>query len=185
MSVLEQSTIDEPQEKKDEVTEEAPYGYKADGTPRKRPGRPPGSAGGTGGRPRKTKNFDELKDPLAERLIEYFGPPIGFVSPLALAVLEDRADKTAIALCTLASTRPRIAKMITGMIAGSASVDLAMTGVALMVAVGVEMQRIDPGSMVSHYFNVDTFYVELYNQQEGTQENGHNPTGARGIAGNL
>jgi hypothetical protein len=39
--VADNAVVDDPvTETDDETTEEAPYGYKADGTPRKRPGRP-------------------------------------------------------------------------------------------------------------------------------------------------
>lgn len=158
MSLLEKTTITEEDQKEDETSEEAPYGYKADGTPKKRPGRPKGSSGGT----RKGSTFTESDtNKLAERFIEYLGPPIGFASPLALAVLEDRADKTANAFVQLARTRPRIARFVRGMIEGSSSVDIMLTGVGMATAIGVETQRFRPDSMVAHYFHIDQFYVEL------------------------
>jgi hypothetical protein len=177
MVELTQSSIsqeDEIKETQDTSTEEAPYGYKADGTPRKRPGRPPGSYSGTG----KKKSFDSLKEPLADRIVEYIGPPIAFVSPLGLAVIEDRADKTAAALCTLAATRPRVAKIIQGLIAGSASADVVLTGVAVLIAIGVEHHRIEPNSMPSHYFRIDEFYAELYG--DNVEANGQQPR-SRGL----
>jgi hypothetical protein len=167
MPELVQTPIEPEVENQD--SEDAPYGYKADGTPRKRPGRKPGVGGGSTGGGRK-KNFDSLKEPLADRLVEYLGPPIGVVSPLGLAVFEQRADKTASALCQLAATRPRIARMIQGMIAGSSSVDLVLTGVALITAIGVDMHRIQPETMVSHYFGIDRLYYELY---ENAEQNGN------------
>jgi len=171
MPELMTTTVEPEEEKKDEETSpEAPYGYKADGTPRKRPGRKPGVGGSsTGGR---TKKYDSLKEPLADRLVEYLGPPIGIVSPLGLAVFEDRADKTAAALCQLAATRPRIARMIEGMIAGSSSVDLVLTGVALITAIGIDLHRIEPTSMVSHYFRIDEMHQQLY-PHEWEQQNGN------------
>jgi hypothetical protein len=170
------SVTPEEETNSEEVTEEAPYGYKADGTPRKRPGRKPGSSGVYSGGGRK-KNFDSLKEPLADRLVEYLGPPIGIVSPLSLAVFEDRADKTAAALCQLAVTRPRIAKMINGMIAGSASVDLVLTGVAMIAALGIEFNRIEPSSMVAHYFGIDRMHFEMYPDLYANG-NGHVPPNA-------
>jgi len=170
MTDLTQTPVDPDVEQRD--AEEAPYGYKADGTPKKRPGRPAGSGGGGGGR---KKNFDALKEPLAERIVEYLTPPVAFISPLGAAVIDDRADKTAAALCHLAATRPRIAKVIQGMIAGSASVDIVLTGVAILVAIGVDMQRIEPHSMPAAYFHIDEFWQELYGQ------NGNGQNGAAGV----
>lgn len=166
--LLEKTTVTDEEETQDEVTEEAPYGYKADGTPRKRPGRPPGSGGYT----KKSSFSDTEKEKLADRFVEYLGPPISFASPLAFAVLEDRADKTATALIQLAKTRPRVAKFIRGMIEGSATVDIALTGVGMLTAIGVDIQRIRPDSMVSHYFKIDDFYVELYGQISEDIRNG-------------
>lgn len=166
--LLEKTTVSDDTEKEDETTEEAPYGYKADGTPKKRPGRPAGSGGYT----RKAAFSDTEKDKLADRFVEYLGPPVSFASPLAFAVLEDRAEKTANALIQLAKTRPRVAKFIRGMIEGSATVDIALTGVGMLTAIGVEIQRIRPDSMVSHYFKIDDFYVQMYGEMAENIRNG-------------
>jgi hypothetical protein len=163
MMVLEKSAIENESESQEEFPEEAPYGYKADGTPKKRPGRPKGSVGGsTGG---GSKKYEKLKEPLAEKIVEYLGPPLAFTSPLAAGVLDDRADKTAAALCTLAATRPRIARIIDSLLSGGASIDLAITGMALVTAFAVEANRIEPNSAASHAFGVDRVYYELYTEE--------------------
>jgi hypothetical protein len=167
MATLEKSSLPPPAEKEgEEVDEDAPYGYKADGTPKKRPGRPAGASGGT----RKATGtsvakLKELKEPLAERLVEYLGPPIGFASPLALGVLDDRADKTADALINLAIKRPRIRKIVEGLVEGSSTVDLALTAVGIMVAISVDMQRSRPDTMVANYFDIPRIWEETYGEE--------------------
>lgn len=146
----------------DDVDEEAPWGRKKDGTPKKRPGRQPGVdyGGSTGGRgtARKTVAQEEL----AEKLVEFFGPPLAFVSPLGLAVFEDRADKTSRALINLSKTRPRIKKLIDGMIAGSSVLDLVLLPIGIVVAMQVERERTHPDSMMASYFNIDELFPQLY-----------------------
>lgn len=152
--------------------DEAPWGRKKDGTPKKRPGRQPGVdyGGGGGGKPRrKSANEEEL----AEKLVEFFGPPLAFVSPLGLAVFEDRADKTSRALINLAKKRPRIQKMIDGLIAGSSMLDLVLLPVGIGVAMQVERERTHPDSMLAAYFNIDELFPQLY--PEGFVQNGNGP----------
>lgn len=156
----------------DEVDDEAPWGRKKDGTPKKRPGRQPGvdySGGGGSRTPRKTVAQEEL----AEKLVEFFGPPLAFVSPLGLAVFEDRADKTSRALINLSKTRPRIKKLIDGMLAGSSVLDLVLLPVGIAVAMQVERERTHPDSMLASYFNIDELFPQLYPDGYIAQQNGN------------
>lgn len=153
--------------------EEAPWGRKKDGTPKKKPGRTAGvdygPSGGSGGTRKKTVAQEEL----AEKLVEFFGPPLAFISPLGLAVFEDRADKTSRALINLSKTRPRIKKLIDGMIAGSSVLDLVLLPIGIAVAMQVERQRTHPDSMMASYFNIDELFPQLY--PDGYTQNGSNP----------
>lgn len=152
--------------------DEAPYGRKKDGTPKKRPGRQPGSGGGSTTTRRSSSN-EKLKEQLADRLVEYFGPPIGAVSPLALAVLDDRAGKTANGLVSLAAKRPRVKKAIDALIEGSSSLDVLLTGVGIMVAIGVDVRRVDIDSMPSRYFKIPNLAEETYTDTSGFYNGAH------------
>lgn len=169
MTELQQTEVEE-WETITEEDDEAPWGRKKDGTPKKRPGRQPGVnyTGGTGSR-RKSVAEEEL----ADRLVEYFGPPVSFVTPLGYAVFEDRAEKNARALINLAKKRPRVQKMIEGLMAGSSVLDLGMTVVGIGVAMQVERERTHPDSLLASYFHIDDLYKEMYPDGNIADQNGN------------
>lgn len=158
----------------EEVSEEAPYGYKADGTPRKRPGRKPGSPSGGG----STKSLQGLREPLIQRLVEYIGGPIMLVSPIAAAVWEERVEKTADSILVLAARSTRWRKWVERLIAGSAGSDLGLTLVGCATGFLVDMERISPEGRVQHYFGIDRIYEELYGAYV---EHSTNEENARGL----
>jgi len=169
--------LDPPDTPPEETSEEAPYGYKADGTPRKRPGRKPGS--GTGGTtPRSSKSLQSLREPLIQRLVEYIGGPIMLVSPIAAAVWEERVEKTADSILVLAARSARWRKWVERLIAGSAGGDLGLTLVGVATGVLVDTGRASPEGKVQHYFGIDRIYEELYGAYE---EHSQNEENARGL----
>lgn len=148
-----------------EVSDAAPYGLKADGTPRKRPGRKPGGS----------VSLNKLEPELANKLVEYIGLPMTVISPLAAGVIDARADKTAKALTRLAETSPRFRRALEAFIAGSAVSDLGLTAVAVIVAIRVDKteQTPDDMGMVARYFDIDEIYLQVYGQPE--HQNGREP----------
>jgi hypothetical protein len=173
-TVIEQTELPEslepPDNLEDETSEEAPYGYKKDGTPRKAPGRKPGS-GGTGGGSSRGKIDKEL---LTTRLVEYFGGPLILVSPVAAAVWEDRAERTADAIIVLASRSVRWRKWVERLLTGSAAGDLGITIVGVGTGLLVDTGRLAPDGKVASYYNIPEIYTDLY----GAFESSRNGNGA-------
>lgn len=169
-AVIEQSELPDNlplTEDTDEPSEEAPYGYKADGTPRKRPGRPKGSTGGGGGSGGKID-----KELLTTRLVEYFGGPLVFVSPIAAAVWEERAEKTADAIIVLAKRSARWQKWVQRLLTGSAAGDLGITLVGVGTGFLVDMEKLAPDSRVATFYGIPAIYAELYGAYQAAQNNG-------------
>lgn len=144
----------------------APYGYKADGTPRKRPGR---KAGGG------TVSLSKLEPELAEKLVQYIGLPMTVVSPLAAGVIDARAEVTAKSLVRLADTSPRFRRALEAFVKGSAVSDLGLTAVAVIVAVRADRTNQTPEEMgmVARYFDIDEIYLQVYGEPE--MQNGQPP----------
>lgn len=134
------------------------FGAGSSGETPKRRGRPPGSA--------NKKKLAELEQPLADKIVEYMGYA-SFASPLALAVAEERADRTAKAMIRLAARSPRILKGINTFIEGSDYVVLISFPIAIATAVAVDWNRLQPDSKPARVFNIDKYWKELYGQ-EGT-----------------
>lgn len=157
----------------DEPSEEAPYGYKADGTPRKKPGRPSGTPGRSSG----TRSLKNLKEPLTEKLVEYLGAPLALMSPLAYSYWEMRAEKTADALLVIATRSPRTRKWIERLIAGSATSDIGVTVVGLGTAMLIDAEKVSPEGRFQHWLGLDSLYVELYGEYIEQSANGDNARG--------
>lgn len=156
-----------------ETSEEAPYGYKADGTPRKRPGRKPGSGTGTS----SNRGLESLRAPLVQRLVEYIGGPIMLVSPIGAAVWEERVDKTADSIMILAARSPRWRKWLERFVAGSAGGDLGITLVGVATGVLVDSGRVEPYGKLQHFYNIDAIYNDLYGEYVAAQSNEDNARG--------
>jgi hypothetical protein len=164
--------LDPPDNPGEEATEEAPYGYKADGSPRKRPGRKPGSGGGGG-----SKSLASMREPLIQRLVEYIGGPIMLISPIGAAVWEERVEKTADSILILAARSPRWRKWVERLIAGSAGGDLGLTFVGVGTGILVDTERLSPEGRLQHYFGIDRIYEDLYGAYVASQANGDNARG--------
>jgi hypothetical protein len=143
----------------------APYGYKADGTPKKRPGRPKGG----------TVNLNKMEPELADKLVQYIGLPMTVVSPLAAGVIDARAEVTAKSLVRLAETSPRFRRALEAFVKGSAVSDVGLTAVAVIVAIRVDRTNQTPEDMgmVARYFDIDEIYLQVSGEQEN--RNGSEP----------
>jgi hypothetical protein len=157
---------DEPQS--EETSEEARYGYKADGTPRKRPGRKPGSGSGGG----SSKGLESLRKPLEQRLTEYLGAPLIFVSPIAAAVWEERVEQTANSILILASGSVRWRKWVERFVKGSAAGDLGITFVGVATGMMVDAGRVSPDGKVAAFYGIDRIYHQLYGAYTDAQNGG-------------
>jgi len=104
----------------------------------------------------------ELESELQDRIREYVAVPLGFMSPLACAVLDQRAERTAKALCRIAATSPRMLKALQRFVAGSAVVDLGGTAVAVVIALSVDLHRIEPTSMPARYARIPELWPMVY-----------------------
>lgn len=180
------SIIEVPLSREDEINddltnipdEEAPYGRKADGTPRKKPGRPAGSTN-SGSLSKRTARFNLDKEEIADLLVEKVSLPVAVYSPLASFVIDDRAEKTAEALLVLAKHSPRLAKALAKAQQYGAVFELALLPLGIVTALLVEFGRLKPDSQVSIKFNIDVGYERLYGQNgsEGMgfayERNGH------------
>ncbi len=154
---------------------EAPYGRRKDGTPAKRRGRQPGSTNiGTGNRRVKVSlNQEELAQQIVEMSI-----PMAFFSPLASAVIDERADRTAKALITLAGNSPRFAKGLATFISGSAYAELVFLPIGILTAVMVDYGRMSHESFLAKKFNIDIHYnTFMMTQTRITNEPGSNVGG--------
>lgn len=161
-----------------EPTDEAPYGYKADGTPKKRPGRKPGEGASGGTTPRSSKSLASLREPLIQRLVEYGGAPLALASPLAFAYWEERAEHTADSLLVIAARSPRTRKWIERFVTGTSTGDLGITFAGVLTAMMVDNGKVDPQSRFPHWLGLDSLYLELYGSFEAEAQN---PSNARGL----
>lgn len=167
-----------------EPSDPAPYGYKKDGTPKKRPGRPPGSAGGYSGG--SSRSLSKLEGELPDKLVEYIGLPISFVSPLAAGVIDARSEKTARSLVRLAENSERFRRALETFVTGSSVTDLGITVFAVIVAVRVDMSNQTPDEMgvVARYFDIDEIYMQVYGPVDESP-NGETHLRSMGLMGDV
>lgn len=118
--------------------------------------------------------LENLETELADRLREYVAIPLGVVSPLGMAVLDQRADRTAKALCRVAATSPRMRKALERFVQGSAVADIGGTVVAVMIAISVDMHRIEPDSMPARFAGVPEAWEKVRPDEPYFSLNGHN-----------
>lgn len=145
----------------------APYGYKADGTPKKRPGRPRGSTG---------PSLSKLEPELADKVVEYIGLPMTVISPLAAGVIDARSEKISKSCIRLAETSPRFRRALEAFVKGSSVSDLGLSALAVIVAIRVDRanQTPDEMGMVARYFDIDEIYLAVYGEPEqGLNGNGN------------
>ena len=142
---------------------EAPYGRNKDGTPSKKRGRAAGSANTGGGTTkRRATGVGMSEEQLAQWIVE-MSIPVAFLSPLAACVIDDRAERTAKALLTLANNSPRFAKALRSATSGAAYIELVMLPIGIMTAVMVDYGRLEPEAFLSKKYGIDKHYYEFMN----------------------
>jgi hypothetical protein len=146
-------------------------GGEATGT--KRRGRPPGSA--------SKQSLDKLEEKFRDWLLEELVVPITFVSPLAAANIEARAERTAKAAMRIAAKNPKVRRGIEKAIDGSDYFTLAMFPLTTAVCVMVEMGMMEPSAPPARAAGVPRLWQEIYPEepQENQRQNGSR--GARGL----
>lgn len=93
---------------------EAPYGRKADGTPKAKPGRPAGGGSGEPPRrsaPKKPKGSTEYA-PAIEGLFQLIAFPVAFAYPADAAAITHHSPNIARELDALAQVRPEVAAVL-------------------------------------------------------------------------
>lgn len=138
------------------------------------------ATGGTGkprGRPKGTANkatLDQLRTDLTDLMTEG-SATIAPLSPLAMAVIDERAERTANAIVILAGGSPRLIAALKKSVKAKAVVDLAMFPIALSVALMVDYSRMPPDAMMAQKFGVTEHYYAAYPPEESHNHNGHHP----------
>lgn len=184
---LETDPADDPDDDL-EPDSEAPWGYKADGTPRKRPGRKPGS-GSSGGSVSGTRKGTASDAAFAERiqdeLIE-LSAPLGIISPMAVLHVADRAERTSKALTVIAKKHPAVKAAILTYFDSVAYKDLALFVLGIPVAIMMDMGILKPDAVVGRVWHMSDKWEELYGEGGSEFEtNGYHPVGKRGLASEL
>jgi hypothetical protein len=161
---------------------DAPYGRKADGTPRAKPGRKSGSSGGTVSR--RNSNDNAFKERISEELVE-LSAPLAILSPLAMLHVVERADRTANALTVIAKKHPQVKAAILTYFDSVAYKDLALFVIGIPIGVMIDMGVMKPDAVAGRIWSYADKYEELYGEggSEFAQTNGH--VHARGLASEL
>lgn len=127
---------------------------------KKSPGRPKGSV--------SKSTLDKLQADLAESLTEA-SAAIAVASPLAMAALDERAEKTASAIVTLAGGSPKLINALKKTVKARAVVTIAETLSAVSVAAMVDFGRVHPDHMLADKFGVTENYYKVYPPENGNQ----------------
>lgn len=124
----------------------------------KRRGRPPGSKNRTS----STTSLAQLEERLRDKLLEEMVVPIAFVSPLAAANVEMRAERTAKAAIRLAAKNPKVKKGIEKIIDGSDVFTVAMFPLSTAVCVMVDWGMMPPLSPPARAVGVPRLWPEAH-----------------------
>lgn len=151
-------------------TDVSPSGEASSG---KRRGRPPGSA--------SKQSLDKLGEQFKDWMLEELVVPITFVSPLAAANIEARAERTAKAAMHIAAKNPKVRRGIEKAIAGSDYFVLAMFPLTTAVCVMVEMGMMSPASPPARAAGVPGLWQEIYPEDEPVNQPRNGSRGARGL----
>lgn len=164
----------------DEADADAPYGRNKDGTPAKKRGRKPGS---TGGGRRTSQSDEEFASRISQELVE-LSAPIAVISPLAMAHVADRADRTAKALTVIGRKHPAVKSAIIAYFDSVAYKDLAFFVIGIPIAIAMDYGMIRPDSRAGYPFGFAEKWEELYgNDLDGPEAPPNNTVEARGLAG--
>ena len=157
-----------------------------EGEPAKPPGEPPKRRGRPPGTKNKPKIPENLAKELDEKLIEFLGLPVSFVSPIAAEVLNQRRERTVKAIVTIASKNPQFAKALATFLEGSAYFDLIGTVVGMGIGFAVDHGQIEPTAMPAVVFHIDEIVMEIYPPEKAQQNgNGTPMVPDRGLLGEI
>jgi hypothetical protein len=159
-----------------ETTPEAPYGYKADGTPRGKPGRRAGQTTGTGMRRRRTA----AKVDYATPIVSLFSIPSGACAlaaaqlkskPLAAdaAAIDMHAPQIAQAFDQLAQEQPQVAAVLDKVLQGGPYVIVFAACLPLVLQLTTNHGMTPPGIMGAVHPDA---LVARYAAQIGVSPNG-------------
>lgn len=162
-----------------EVDSDAPWGRKADGSPRRKPGRPKGSVNSGGGTGRSNT---KLETRVASELVDLSA--LLMFSPMAMLHVERRSDKTATALVQLANRYPRIKDAINAYLQSAAYKDLVMFVGGIPIAIAIDFGRLRPNSIIGKPFGMEDIYDECY-QTDGSETKPEWNAEPRGLAADL
>lgn len=161
-------------------TGDAPYGYRADGTPAKKRGRKPGSSSSSTMRGASDAKFGER---ISQELVE-LGAPIAIVSPLAMLHIAERADRTATALVIISKKHPAVKLAIESYFNSVAYKDLGLFVLGIPVAIMIDMGMLKPDAVVGRVWGMQAKWDELYGE-DGSEFHTNGNVPARGLAGQL
>ena len=170
------------EEPESETTSDAPYGYKADGTPRKKPGRPAGGSNSSSSGTR-TKTDEALQERISAELTE-LSAPLAIVSPLAMLHVAERADRTSRALVVISKKHPAVKVAIEAYFDSVAYKDIALFVLGIHVAIMIDMQILKPDAVVGRVWKFGEKYDELYGN-EGSEFYDQPRAEARGLSAQL
>lgn len=141
----------------DTTTTEAPTRTRK---PRSDKGVPRGSRSGTTAPRRSTgtaKLAQDLADPIAKLAMG-----IAFQSPTAAAVLITRGDETAKALVAIAEKHPRMLAALQRVSQVGPASDLVQTGVMLVIALQLDMGRLQPSHPLASLTGVTALFEQTH-----------------------
>lgn len=151
-------------------------------TPKRR-GRPPGSKN------RTSVSLEKLEENLKDKLLEELVVPIAFVSPLAAANVEARAERTAKAAARLAAKNPKVRKGIEKMLEGSDVFTLVMFPLSTAICAMVDFDMLPALSPPARAVSVPRLHEEVYGEpprrEESSTMNGSHSGAARGLYAEL
>lgn len=148
--------VTNPTDASPEGDSEAPYGRKKDGTPKKRPGRPSGSAGVS--TPRSKPAIErQLADRLGQILI-----PIGLMSPLAGAVIDAQVDNTAKGVVILMGDSPRFKQWMEKSIKAEAVWNIVGLPIGIGLAFNVERGNLHPDHFICKRMGISDAFRDLW-----------------------
>lgn len=185
LPLLSESGTDDDWSDSDVIDIEAPWGRKADGTPKKKPGRPSGGGGGSSSSSSTSRsNTDSrLAARIADELIE-LSAPMAIASPMAMAHVARRADKTGEALVSISKKYPRVKVAIDSYFNSVAYKDLALFVTGIPMCVMADYGIIKPDSKVGIPWHIEEIWLECYSGDDATEtQTARAP--ARGLAAQL
>lgn len=164
---------------------DAPYGYKADGTPKKKPGRPKGSTNAIGsGSSRGSGSDSAFADRISNELIE-LSAPLAIVSPMAMGHVARSADRTSRALVNISKKHPRVKLAINAYFDSISYKDLALFVIGIPVAVMMDFGMLKHDSKIGIPWHMEEIWQECYGEEMNGTETSMNGAGYRGLAGEI